>query len=453
MVSHTDSQYRTYFHESPVGVFVTNGDGDYVDVNPKACEMLSYSREELLSMSISDVVEASSTGLASFERVVDSGRDRSEQQLRTADGELIDVLLDAVALGDGRFIAYVQDISERKARERTLKQYAFAIENADNWIVGVDTERCLIFANKNFRDFHGIGGDARGVPLASVLDDHVFKDVNEQITRALAGNSVEFEHETAAAGRTRYVRSIAYPLRDDDDTIIGAVASIQDLSELKFRDKQLRVLDRVLRHNLSNKMNVISGYAEVIQDEVANPTVTDATEKILNTSDQLTTMVNKERHITKVLADPPPMRTLDLKALARSTVRSVREEHPNASIRTVFPDRPVEIVGGAVSRALLELLTNAIVHSDQASPSITVSIHDDEEMVDLRVADDGPGIPEMDRAVLADEAEIQPLLHGSGLGLWLVRVIVQQSDGTVQFEEHEPRGSVVMMGFKTVADT
>jgi len=194
-------------------------------------------------------------------------------------------------------------------------------------------------------------------------------------------------------------------------------------------------------------MNVISGYAEVIQDEAADPSIKNATKKILDTSEQLTTMVNKERHITKVLADPPPLKPLDLRALARSTVTSIREEYPNATVRTVFPDKPVEIVGGGVGRALSELLTNAIVHSDQQSPLVTVSIHPAEETVELRVADDGPGIPEMDRMVLTDESEIQPLLHGSGLGLWLVRVIVQQSNGAVRFEKHEPRGSVVIMTF------
>lgn len=203
----------------------------------------------------------------------------------------------------------------------------------------------------------------------------------------------------------------------------------------------------MLRHNLNNKMNVISGYAEVIQDETTDPAVKNATKKILDTSDQLTAMVNKERHIVKALADPPPLKPLDLRALARSTVTSIREEYPNATVRTVFLDEPVEIVGGAVRRALSELLTNAIVHSDQESPVVTVSIHLSEETVELRVADDGPGIPEMDRAVLTDEAEIQPLLHGSGLGLWLVRVIAQQSNGAVRFEEHEPRGSVVLLEF------
>ncbi|MGM0399180.1 MAG: ATP-binding protein, partial [Halobacteriota archaeon] len=66
-----------------------------------------------------------------------------------------------------------------------------------------------------------------------------------------------------------------------------------------------------------------------------------------------------------------------------------------------------------------------------------------QDAVRIRVVDDGPGIPRMEREVLSGETEIGPLYHGSGLGLWFVNLAVRQADGVLQFEENEPRGSVV----------
>ena len=66
-------------------------------------------------------------------------------------------------------------------------------------------------------------------------------------------------------------------------------------------------------------------------------------------------------------------------------------------------------------------------------------------MIELSVADTGPGIPPMEQEVLNDEIAIEPLLHSSGMGLWLVKRILNRIGGTVQFEEVTPRGSVVTL--------
>jgi len=49
----------------------------------------------------------------------------------------------------------------------------------------------------------------------------------------------------------------------------------------------------------------------------------------------------------------------------------------------------------------------------------------------------------MERQVLTGDHEVEPLFHGRGMGLWLVNLIVQYSDGTLAFEENDPQGSVV----------
>lgn len=66
-----------------------------------------------------------------------------------------------------------------------------------------------------------------------------------------------------------------------------------------------------------------------------------------------------------------------------------------------------------------------------------------EPRVEVGVADDGPGIPDHERAVLEDGRET-PLEHGSGLGLWIV---VWKSGGAVEFEPNDPEGTVVTSRF------
>jgi sensor histidine kinase regulating citrate/malate metabolism len=74
-----------------------------------------------------------------------------------------------------------------------------------------------------------------------------------------------------------------------------------------------------------------------------------------------------------------------------------------------------------------------------------VTVERDGDAYELRVADEGPGFGEIDRAALARGEETQ-LEHSSGLGLWLVRWTVTSSGGTLSIEEREPRGTVVTVG-------
>ena len=71
--------------------------------------------------------------------------------------------------------------------------------------------------------------------------------------------------------------------------------------------------------------------------------------------------------------------------------------------------------------------------------------------MEVRVADDGPGIPAAEVNVLERGYET-PLEHGSGLGLWIVNWIVTESGGGISFDENDPRGSVVTLRFEAESD-
>jgi signal transduction histidine kinase len=108
---------------------------------------------------------------------------------------------------------------------------------------------------------------------------------------------------------------------------------------------------------------------------------------------------------------------------------------------------------GTLSFAIEELVENAIRHAD-VTPNVEVSTTTsaDGDSVALRVADNGPGIPDVERRGLTQDLE-RPLEHTSGLGLWMVRWSVTTAGGSIDIYDNEPRGTVVVIRLPRAAET
>ena len=69
----------------------------------------------------------------------------------------------------------------------------------------------------------------------------------------------------------------------------------------------------------------------------------------------------------------------------------------------------------------------------------------------VRVADDGPSIPETEIDVLREDVETSSTFHGTGVGLWVMQWCVESLGGELSFEENEPRGNVVSIALPKAA--
>lgn len=117
----SEEKYRTYVEDATLGIFIADGKGNYVDVNPGVCKLLDYSQDELLKLSIRDISNLKDD-VENFKQLKKEGKLSYETELKKKDGTIVYVRLDAVSLPNNRFIAFCLDITKRKLVEEAQKE-------------------------------------------------------------------------------------------------------------------------------------------------------------------------------------------------------------------------------------------------------------------------------------------------------------------------------------------
>lgn len=117
------------------------------------------------------------------------------------------------------------------------------------------------------------------------------------------------------------------------------------------------------------------------------------------------------------------------------------------AVVTSLPASAVAGVTLAPGTAVQEAVRNGVEHNDRAAPRAEVTVVEclGGDSLDVRVADDGPGIDQDQAETAGATGETdRKTRHLDGLGLWTVRLVLQHG-GTPEFEPNEPRGTVVVL--------
>ena len=109
----------------------------------------------------------------------------------------------------------------------------------------------------------------------------------------------------------------------------------------------------------------------------------------------------------------------------------------------------IQILGGEMLSSVFgNLLSNAVLHNDTPQPEVTVDATVSDEVVQVRIADNGPGIDDDRKEAVFGRGEKGVESPGSGLGLYLVAEIVSLYGGDVWVEDNDPHGTVVVVEFQ-----
>ena len=345
--------------------------------------------------------------------------------------------------------ASMRDVTSEKRLQRDLKRskerYESLFKSIRDAILVADTDREIINCNPAFTDLFGYelaeiegkqtemvyANRAEYEAVGAALDGHFEDPTFTQV--------VEYEKKS---GQTFPGETNVFYLRDAENEITGFIGIIKDVSDRRDRLTQLQMVDRILQHNFHNDITVIQGFAEYVLDE-STPPVSTAAETIHETAARLLGTVEKEREITKFLSDPPPTESVAIRAVCEAAVERVRTEYPQAPITTSYTGDPTVEATVAIETAIEELLENSLIHSAGDDQQVTLALRETDGAVLISVRDTNQQIPEMEHTVITGEEPPSPLYHGSGMGLWLVSLIVKHAGGTLEFDENHPAGNIV----------
>jgi PAS domain S-box-containing protein len=284
-----------------------------------------------------------------------------------------------------------------------------------------------------------------GAPVSKILSTSDIEKCVELISDLVSNDPdgsrrCEIELQTAN-GRTIPCDLHLALLPTEGGSFTGSLGVARDITEQKHREQGLSVMNRVLRHNVRNELTIVlAGLEDHAEgDEAARDRVREAVERLLRTSD-------KAQNIEAVLRgdteDEPP---IDLVALAQDRVAAAEDRFPSAELSCTAERACWVPAGGALEAVIDELLENAVLHHDGERPRVEVAVDhpaDADELASLLVVDDGPGIPPGELEAIDVDAET-PLIHSSGLGLWLVRWVTERLGGSLRFETNDGSGTTV----------
>ncbi|ELZ76342.1 histidine kinase [Haloferax larsenii JCM 13917] len=233
-------------------------------------------------------------------------------------------------------------------------------------------------------------------------------------------------------------------------TGIRAAMNKRHRRELSKQADRLTVLNRILRHEVLNKVNVIRGYADL--DVAEQTTGSSNLQVIQRNADRIDTSISELRAIVGPASEGPV--STRVYPRLRSAIDEVRTSYPNASI-SLDAGAPAEtrvVADAHLDTAFRHLLENAVVHAGIDDPNVSVRVSSHDSHVTVDITDEGPGIPENVAAVVEERDLPEYDDPTTGFGLTLVRLlVVDKYGGSVDVETSED-GSVVTVSLAHSTD-
>ncbi|RLC62066.1 MAG: hypothetical protein DRI48_10000 [Chloroflexi bacterium] len=356
----------------------------------------------------------------------------------------IDRALTEVRLRRERDALTLELIETNQQLEAERRQLEAVLTNTEDVVllVGEGAEDAVILANQAARRAFDMNGDVAGRPLTRVTQDEILADVFHQ-----ARVRGEPAHAEIPLPDGRTLNAHVTPIPG-----VGRVAVMQDITHIKELDRLKSEFVSTVSHDLRSPLTSIKGFADLLPAVgPLNEQQMHFLEKIQNGVNTVTVMISDLLDLGRIEAEvrmevePCEVGAIVQKAVqAQENHAELKKQSLEVQIATDLPP----VVGNPVrlGQVVSNLLSNAIKYTPTGGHiSVSVTAQDGEQIV-LAVRDDGIGISQddlphiFDKFYRADRPETADIV-GSGLGLSIVKTIVEKHQGRTWVESQLGKGT------------
>jgi two-component system OmpR family sensor kinase len=226
------------------------------------------------------------------------------------------------------------------------------------------------------------------------------------------------------------------------ENALAAERSRLRAEQLETRREWLDYLNGLLRHEVLNTAQVINGYAATVLDDTELPAETRSRlAAIQRQSEDMTDIIGDVRVLLDATRGEATFEPVDLTTVLEDEIRDLRDVYGAVEVESDLPESVAVRADPLLPRVFSNLLGNAVEHNDSELARVEVSVETTESTAVVEIEDNGPGIDAAERATLFERGT--PTKSNHGLGLYLVRQLVERYDGTVEVVDTGADGTTV----------
>lgn len=484
----SEERNRLVMNSSLDAIVIADDKGKVTSWNPRAEQLLGWTKEEAVGLSMTDLFipshmhEAHEKGM---NRYLDTGISRilnKQLELSAVNkaGEQFPVELIVVTYeqhGKHFFCGFMKDISSRKNAENQLKQqeekYRNIITNMNLGLLEVDTDENILFANQSFCEMSGYEAEELigGKTHRFLLTEEEIAVLNKK--HALRAKGVSDSYEIAVknkAGEVRWWFISGAPNYNDQGELVGSIGIHLDITKQKELESALAIAKNKaeeasfakeaflanMSHEIRTPLNAIIGMIRELSREELSPKQQTYLSHTDTATRHLLSIVNNILDISKIEAGEFQLDEQDfsLQALVANIVSILHFKASKKDIElSAFVDKnawPAYKGDSArIRQVLLNLLDNAVKFTMEGSVKLAVEVEREagsHQSIVITITDTGIGMDDEYMEQLFSkfsqaEKSTSRRFGGTGLGMSITKEIIKLMDGKIEVQSKKDLGS------------
>jgi len=362
----------------------------------------------------------------------------SDSAFTERDLNLLEYVSDNIALAIERKRAN----EELKISRRNFSEISNTITDAF-WIRDYKTKK-FIFTNKAFKNIYEVDPD-KIVQDPDLIEDFIHSEDLEKVKQSYEAKDEksEIEYRIVVNKKIKWVNEKFYLVRDEtheEFRLIGITRDITDAKliaeELEENRETLKLINTILRHDLTNDLTVILSALRLYSRTEENKYLSEIETSIRKSKN----LIQRMNELEKTLSKEKEEEEYDLE----STFTHILKNYPELDYK-IKGNAEIK-ADKAVISVLDNIIQNVIFHAE--TDSISIRIEKENDYTIVRIADKGKGICEEIKSKIFEKRFSYGKSGKTGIGLYIVKKNLERYGAEISVEDNQPQGTIFQIKFK-----